>query len=305
VLTILSGSFALAAPVVYDHQDATKARALVSEAVGERPDPAIDIDTLRTRGPTVLGDARIRQCTLAPSTNRDIDTEYHRAAGAFAHLDSVTTVEAADLAVAKLGCLTEPADPVLVGKLFLLRGVVEAERGRHWIAREELRSAWAFSPDQKWDEGYPPTAQPWFEEERSAQTPFRIDMAPRAAAPDGPWLDGHPVPTGSAQVGPGLHLVQWVVGTRTTTTWVVVSGDSLVVQPGAYGEKALAALKEDARRDELAPLLRAAFPAGTVWLASDGWVVEATIAADAVTMTVRKSPPAPAPVDEKKRKKGS
>jgi hypothetical protein len=303
VLTILLGSLAHAAPLVHDHSDAAKARELVREATGEQPDPAIDIDTLRMRGPTVIGDARIRQCTLAPSTNRDIDTEYHRAAGAYAHLDSATTVEAADLAVAKLGCLVEPADPVLVGKLFLLRGVVEAERGREWIAREELRTAWGFAPEQRWDEGYPPTAQAWFEEERTARMPFSLTLAPRADAPNGPWLDGHPLPRGSASVGPGLHLVQWVIGTRTMTTWVVVAGDSMVVQPAAYTEKALAVLRDDAHREEIGPLLRAAFPAGTVWLASEVWVVEATIAADAVTMTVRKSPPPPAPVDEKKRKK--
>jgi hypothetical protein len=40
-----------------------------------------------------------------------------------------------------------------------------------------------------------------------------------------------------------------------------------------------------------------------VWLASAGWVVEATIAPDAVTMTVRASPPPPAMVDDKKKKK--
>ncbi len=299
------GSLASAAPLVYDHADAAAARALVLEATGERADPAIDIDTLRTRGPTVLGDARIRQCTLAPSTNRDIDTEYHRAAGAFAHLDAATTIEAADLAVAKLGCLTEPADPVLVGKLFLLRGVMEADRNRESIAREELRTAWAFAPDQKWDDGYPPTAQPWFEEERTAHMPFSLTLAPRADAPNGPWLDGHPLPRGSASVGAGLHLVQFVIGTRTITTWVVVAGDSMVVQPAAYTEKALTVLPDEARRDELAPLLRASFPAGTVWLASGGWVVEATIAADAVTMKVRASPPPPVTVEEKKKSKKS
>jgi hypothetical protein len=302
VLTLL-GSLAQAAPLVYDHADAATARALVLEATSERADPAIDLDTLRARGPTVLGDARLRQCTLAPSTNRDIDTEYQRAAGAFAHLDQATTVEAADLAVAKLGCLTEPADPVLVGKLFLLRGVMEAERNRETISREELRSAWAFAPDQTWDDAYPPTAQPWFDQERTAPTPFTLTLAPRANAPDGPWLDGHRLAEGTASVGPGLHLAQSVIGTRTITTWVVVAGDALVVQPAAYSEKALALLADDARRAELAPLLRATFPAGTVWLASAGWVVEATIAPDAVTMTVRASPPPPAPVDDKKKRK--
>jgi hypothetical protein len=304
VLTFL-GSLAHAAPLVYDHADAETARARVLEATGDRADPAIDLDTLRTRGPTVLGDARLRQCTLAPSKNRDIDTDYHRAAGAFAHLDSATTVEAADLAVAKLGCLTEPADPALVGKLFLLRGVMEAERNREAVAREELRSAWAFAPDQRWDDAYPPTAQAWFEEERKAPVPFTLTLAPRASAPDGPWLDGHRLSEATASVGPGLHLAQFVVGTRTITTWVVVAGDALLVQPAAYTDKALAVLADDARRAELAPLLRATFPAGTVWLASAGWVVEATIAADAVTMTVRASPPPPVMVDDKKKKKKS
>ena len=303
MLTFALGSIAYAAPLVYDHADAEAARALVLEATGERADPAIDIDTLRTRGPTVLGDARLRQCTLAPTTNRDIETEYHRAAGAFAHLDPATTIEAADLAVAKLGCLLEPADPVLVGKLFLLRGVMEAERNREAVAREELRSAWAFAPDQRWDDAYPPTAQPWFDDERDAPTTFTLTLAPRADAPDGPWLDGHRLADPSAPVGPGLHLAQFVQGTRTTTTWVVVAGDAIVVLPAAYTEKALAVLADDVRRAELAPLLRASFPAGTVWLASGGWVVEATIAADAVTMTVRASPAPPVTVDEKKKKK--
>jgi hypothetical protein len=40
-----------------------------------------------------------------------------------------------------------------------------------------------------------------------------------------------------------------------------------------------------------------------VWLASDGWVVEATIAPDAVTMKVRASPAPPVMVEDKKRKK--
>jgi hypothetical protein len=302
VLTFF-GSLAQAAPLVYDHPDAAAARALVLEATGERADPAIDLDTLRTRGPTVLGDARLRQCTLAPSTNRDIDTQYQRAAGAFAHLDPATTVEAADLAVAQLACLREPADPALVGKLFLLRGVVEAERNRESTAREELRSAWAFAPDQKWDDAYPPTAQPWFHEEREAPEPFTLTLAPRADAPDGPWLDGHRLDGATASVGPGLHLVQFVIGTRTITTWVVVAGDALVVQPAAYPEKTLALLADDTRRAELGPLLRATFPAGTVWLASGGWVVEATIAADAVTMEVRASPAPPVRADEKKKKK--
>lgn len=302
MLTFL-GSLAQAAPLVYDHADVATARALVLEATGERVDPAITLDALRRRNATVLGDARLRQCTLAPSTNRDIDTEYHRAAGAFAHLDSATTVEAADLAIAKLGCLTEPADPVLVGKLFLLRGVVEAERNRESIAREELRSAWAFAPNQKWDDAYPPTAQPWFDEERTAPTPFTLTLAPRADAPDGPWLDGHRLAEATASVGPGLHLLQNVIGTRTITTWVVVAGDALVVQPQAYTEKALALLADDARRAELGPLLRATFPAGTVWLASAGWLVEATIAHDDITMTVRASPPPPVMVDDKKKKK--
>ena len=303
MLTLALGSIAYAAPLVYDHADVATARALVLDATGERVDPAIDFDALRTRTTAVLGDARLRQCTMPSSTNRDIETEYHRAAGAFAHLDPATAVEAADLAIAKLGCLVEPADPRLVGKLFLLRGVMEAERNREAVAREELRGAWAFAPDQKWDDAYPPTAQPWFDEEREAPTPFTLTLAPRADAPDGPWLDGHRLSDPNASVGPGLHLVQFVQGTRTTTTWVVVAGHAMVVQPVAYTEKALAVLSDETRRAELAPLLRASFPAGTVWLASGGWVVEATIAADAVTMTVRASPPPPVPVDEKKKKK--
>jgi hypothetical protein len=293
---------AVAAPVLYDTGSATDAKALVYKATGENADPAIDLRIMRAKGPTVLGEGRLRACTLGAATNFDIDTEYHRAAGAFAHLDSATTIEAADLAVAKLGCLTEPADPVVVGKLFLLRGVMEADRNRETVARDELRTAWSFAPDQKWDDSYPPTAQPWFEEERVAKMPYAITLAPRAPEPDGPWLDGHPLPSGAGSVGSGLHLVQYVVGTRTLTTWVVVAGDALVVDADAYPERALSLIADETRRDTLGPLLRSSFPAGPVWLVSDGWVVEGTVAADAVTFTVRATPPPPVDEDEKKRK---
>src|SRR6185503_18472374 len=141
----------------------------------------------------------------------------------------------------------------------------------------------------------------WFDAERSAPTSHTLTLAPRGKAPDGPWLDGHAVRSGVSSVGPGLHLVQYLVGTRTLSNWIVLAGDALVVHPDAYPERALTLVTDPERRDDLGPLLRVSFPAGTVWLVSGGTVVEATIAADAVTMEVRASPPAPVADDKKKR----
>jgi hypothetical protein len=299
LLLAVGAPVAHATPVLHDAGEGPRASEAVKKAGGST-DTAVDADALRAKGPKVLGEARLRPCVQTPATNLDVDTEYNRAAGAWAHLDEALAIDALDLAVAKLGCLAEPVETALAARVFFLRGVVEAARDRETPAREEFRTALDFDPALAWDDRYAPTGRDWFEAERTNVPDVDLRVAPRGET--GPWVDGHAITAGHAAVSPGLHLVQHLIGTRTLTAWAVVGGTAMIVHPGAYPEHPLRLIADPARHDDLCDLLRVSFPSGELWLSSGGWLAKAVVEEEDVTFTVV-AEPVPGVEEEGRRKK--
>lgn len=276
LLCLLLGAALAAVPVVTDSTDLDAAVAAVVARSGLPAEQlrAVSLKTVLDTPPQVLGEAVLRRCTSTPTTMESVRADLMRAEAAWLKRERVEAFDHLDLAVAHLGCLGERVDGPSAGRIFLLRGSLEAERGDAETARGELRTAIAFDPELGWTSSFPLEGQVLLAEVRAEEPAFTIRVLP-AGMVSGPWIDGlalegeHAV----ARVGSGLHLAQHSTPAGIRSAWLVVGGDTTLVVPPAFRRPILSTLAASETRDPAMALLRATLPeAPAAYVVDEGWM---------------------------------
>ena len=297
-----------ATPVLHEGGGADAALATVAQRTGLPIDQltALSLTDLRSQAPGVLGDAVIRRCTSKEATNGEVRAELVRAEAALTDGDDLMVGDHLDLAVVKLGCLSEVVDAPAVARVFLLRGAVAAEAGRAEEARGELATGLALHGELSWPPGYPAAGSTHLAEVHGQAPVGTLTVVP--APTSGPWVDGRE-PAGSEPlpVAKGLHLAQHSARTGLATSWLVVGGDAVWTLPEALVPSALDKFAAG-DRDDLARVLLAAHPeepaayvlhAGGLWL-----LVRSGLSVSVEELSAPQLAPPPVDDGKKKKKKG-
>lgn len=302
-------SAALAAtPIVHDSPDSAAIRAAVASRTGLPPDQLepIALKTVLEQPTTALGNMAVRRCAGGPGSMAEARAEIVRAEAALRTGDTVAIATHLDLAVARLGCLTEVVDAPVAARAFLLRGGLAAEQGLLDEARDEIRTALALDPDILWPPAYPVAGTPVLAEVMAETERHTLHVVPQASS--GPWINGREIPAGEPlTLRPGLHLAQHSARAGLTSAWLVVRGDATWVLPDALPPAPLDAFA-DVPSHTLPTVLVATFPeAAGVYVAHRGglWLATRDGLHASVNQLVAPQPVAPAeePSGKKKRKK--
>lgn len=298
-LLFLLGAALAGVPVVATDEALAGARAAVAARTGL---PAEQLDEVSIRKllegpPQILGEAVLRRCTSPAQPMEAARAEQMRAEAAWQRRDRLAATDHLDLAVSRLGCLSERVDAASAARVFLLRGALAAEAGDLETAKSELATALAFQPRLDWDPDLPPGGQALFEEQRAGQLAIELRVLPGGQI-SGPWVDGQAL-EGSAtsiRVAPGLHLAQHTTPAGIRSAWLAVGGDSTLVVPGAYRSSALGELGPEASRQPVVALLQASFPGapaayvlegGRMWLVTFGPPASVELLLDGAPATLR------------------
>jgi len=271
----LTAAALAATPVLYEAGTAEDALAQVVTRTGLPADQleAVDVFTVLASAPMVHGEAVMRHCSGAPSTMTEIRAELARAQASWDREQSTfQAMDHLDLAISRLGCLQELAEPAPIAALFAMRGALSASRPE--IAREELRSGLGFSTDLAWPRGFPEADARLLDEARAEPAPHTLQVSP-AGTPAGPWIDGRTVDGGSRQLGAGLHLLQTATTAGIRSAWLGIGGDAQLVLPANYRRPLLGRLRSPDQQASIGWLLAATGPdfragyavsEGGVWL---------------------------------------
>ena len=194
--------------------------------------------------PAVVGGAQPPACTGGRTTNARVRDLLDIAEKKLVRLDESAGAQF-ELATAALGCLAEPAEASLAGRLFFLAGLQAQDAGRIEDARVAFARAQAFQPGLAWDEHFAPDGKALFDQVATAV----VAAAPTATLLLGPGLtstrrlgiDGHEVATArEVSLAAGPHLVQ-TLDAPFTTFEVNVRPDHPVVLlvPSSLDDQAL------------------------------------------------------------------
>lgn len=294
-------------PVVTDGGDATLAPALVAERTGLPVTQlqSVDLARLLTQPPQVLGQAVMRRCAGDATRMEQVRAELVRAEASWQKQERVAAFDHLDLSVAQLGCLGEMVDRQVAGRIFMLRGALEAERGETDAGLSEMRTALAFDPTLGWTSAFPIEGQVLLAEARLEPVDLAIEVVP-AGTSSGPWVDGRTVGGDGAQVqvAAGLHLAQHPTSAGIRSAWLVVGGDTTLVLPGGFRRPILDLLAQPDSRAPVEHLLRATLPEfQAAYVAHDGWLWLLTIIDDEVDTAQLLAPPPPPQEEETGGKK--
>lgn len=265
-------------PVLYEDGTDQDAIQAVTERTGLPSDQlkAHPIASLLNQAPVVLGDAVMRHCSGQPTTMTQVRSEIARGESAWRTGGSPrVAMDHLDLAISKLGCLQELADPEPLATLFLLRGALTAVHDPDGAATE-LRSALALAPSLNWPEDLPPAGAPLLAAARLAGSDHTLSVSPEGTSA-GPWIDGRTLTNSSTlQLGAGLHLLQTASTAGIRTAWLVVGGDAHLVLPMNYRRPLLARMHEPSAQTSIGWLLATSSPdfqAGYVTVDDGLWLV--------------------------------
>jgi hypothetical protein len=232
--------------------------------------------------PVIVGSPQPTACSGGPLTEdvlRETIAEVETLVEEQGYGLAVTTL---DGVLASLPCLSEPVDPLIVGRLWYLRGVIACVSGDPEGGTSAFLHAIAFQPSLKWDARIPPTA---------GQKVF--DAAVRhAPAPDGALLlgpgvagtwavsvDGQPAPDIRVLgVAGGEHLVQ-LTGPAIRTLPLHMGDTPLVLlTPSALGPGYLSQVTDPGVAQILAIIAESHTTGDPVWLVADGrvWRLDAS-----------------------------
>lgn len=295
-------------PVVTDAADHAAALAAVAARSGLPADQleAVSLKIVLDSPPQALGQAVLRRCTSETTTMEAVRADLMRAEAAWLKRERVEAFDHLDLAVAHLGCLGERVDGPSAGRVFLLRGSLEAERGQSEAARGELRTALAFDRELGWTSSFPLEGQVLLAEERAVAPGLRVQVLPSGMI-SGPWVDGQALEGADAHalVAPGLHLAQHSTPAGIRSAWMVVGGDTTLVLPASYRRPVLSTLRDQASRGPTLALLEATLDgAPAAYVLDEGWMWLLTFGAEpGVELLVEPGPPQPDPGGGKKKKK--
>lgn len=226
-------------PVVFEGVDGTSVLAKVSERTGLPADQldALPLDTLRGAPPGARGEAVLRRCSTAPVEADPVRADFARARAAFVDGNRFRAMDHLDLAVARIGCLSEVVDRDVAAQVFLFRGALTATADPPDLdtARGELRTAIELVRDLSFPDWLPEGAKPAFEAVHAeVDEADRGELATLTVVPanpvSGPWVDGVAVKV-TADLRPGLHLFQYSSAKGIRSGWLSLGGDAEVVLP--------------------------------------------------------------------------
>jgi len=314
-----SGVASAGVPVVFDGIDGTEAAALVSEHSGmaETEYDAVPLATLRQSPPDARGDVVLRRCAKTPTERDPIRADYARAKAAFVQNDRFDAMDHLDLAVAKLGCLSQVVDREVASLVFAFRGALGATADVPDLetARGEFRTALELNPALGYPDWLPPGAEPLFDRvqtELAAETErSRLEVIPSSTV-SGPWVDGVEA-TDKSELRTGLHLLQYSSVQGIRSGWLSVAGPGQLVLPSQMRGPLLDAMGTEDGQALVAALVDVAVPdfasayvthAGGLWLLTkqdDGEV--RTLELQAPDDAEPEATPEPDEGKKKKRKK--
>jgi hypothetical protein len=302
---LLTGVAQAGVPVVHDGGAAGVAMAAVAARTGV-PVTELEprsLDSLLVLQPTAVGAAVLRHCAQATTRAVDLRNYGVRAEAAWRQGTPEDAMDQLDLGIAGLGCLSERVEATVAGRMFLLRGGLLARDGQTDAARNELVTGLALLPDAVWDEWLPSDGRVILDELRLQAPTASLWVAPGDAAA-GPGVDGRTVVgTGPLLLQPGLHLVQVPSTAGLRSAWLTVDGDAALVVPSSYRRPVLQDLADPSLRPDVERLLQAGLGAQPAYVVAGGgiWLVAVEDGKPVTTTLVEV--PAPAPVEEKGRRK--
>ena len=265
-------------PVLYEQGTDADAVNAVMVRTGLPADQlqAVQIASLLNKTPVVLGSAVMRHCSGPPTTMTQVRSEISRGESAWRSAGAPhVAMDHLDLAISKLGCLQELADPEPLALLFLLRGALTAVNDPEGAATE-LRSALAFAPSMAWPEDLPPAGAPLLEAARAAGSDHTLSVSPEGTSA-GPWVDGRTVPSDATiSLGAGLHLLQTASTAGIRSAWLVIGGDAQLVLPMNYRHPLLGRMHAPAAQASIGWLLATTsvdFQAGYITVDDGIWLV--------------------------------
>ncbi|MEN0067411.1 MAG: hypothetical protein AAGA48_35095 [Myxococcota bacterium] len=309
-----------AVPVVFEGFDASEALSRVSERTGlpETQLVALPLEQLRQTPPEARGDAVLRRCATTPVAAEPIRTDFARAKAAFVKGDRFKAMDYLDLAVAKIGCLSEVVDRKVASLVFVFRGalmVTSNDDAAIKTGRGELRTSVELVRERTFPDWLPPEAQPVFDEvlaevEAADNAPLAtLKVMPRTTV-SGPWVNGSEVAT-SVDLRPGLHLLQYSTAKGIRSGWLSIGGPAEVVLPGQIRGPVLDKMREETGRVVVAAMIEVAVDElSAAYVTHDGGLWLLSKEGDRIETTVVEPPaegPAEEPVTEepkKRRKKG-
>ncbi|HHO50059.1 MAG TPA: hypothetical protein ENK18_04105 [Deltaproteobacteria bacterium] len=260
MLWILTYPLLAGTPVVFDGGSGAEVVSAVAARTGLPPSQlsAVSLDTLLQATPEVLGDAVMRRCARSSSSNEVVRTDLTRAEIAWAQADALNTMDHLDLAVARLGCLTEVVEPRVASRVFLLRGALLAQRGDTDAARNEFRTARFLDPAVAWRDDLPGEGRVVFEAPAPPEILASVRVLPSDNA-SGPWIDGVELDD-ELRVPEGLHLAQYSSVAGIQSAWLSVGGDTLLVLPGNFHRPVVQRMAVPEDQGAVEALLAAALP---------------------------------------------
>lgn len=306
VLWSLTHPLLAGTPVVHDGADGSEVVAAVAARTGLPPsqlDP-VHLDTLLRASPEVVGDAVLRRCARGDSNNEAVRTDLTRAEIAWAQADTVGTLDHLDLAVARLGCLTEVVDAPVASRVFLLRGALAAVRGDEPAADNEFRTARFLDPEVAWRDDLSEVGRAVFETPQAPEILSSVEILPTGNA-SGPWIDGAEIDAG-IRVPEGLHLAQYSSAMGIRSAWLSVGGDAILVLPGSFRRPVVQRMAEPAQQGQVEALVAATIPdLRAAYVAHEGGLWLITRDGDGTTTTeISPLPPPPPPEPEEHGRSG-
>ena len=253
--------------------DQASALRRVAARTGRRATEFVSVGVAAPHPPRLLGAGELHWCDSL-SSPKELTTALERAEGlwSYGHDPSGPLVDAA----ATIDCLAV-AEPRAMGRVYLLRGLSQVDRGLLEDARKSFARAVDLDPTMAWDENEAPQGQPLFEQAHSDPAE---DLRVQLVAPNGGWTleVDNAANRGSLRTG-DHHIVLRgprgeVFAGRLTAAG---PGPLQLVVPEAFPTD-LAAWVDDAEtRPNLGPWIAAVFaPGQAVIVAGDGlWMVHA------------------------------
>ncbi len=186
-----------------------------------------EIDALYPReGVRVLG-AEAQGCSGPASTSAGVRDAVTMAEGRLNYAEYGKALETLRPGIAALGCLGEPAEASVAGRMFLLAGIAAYGAGEEAEAAAAFRRAQHFQPGLPYDERLPPVAQDLYREVAGEGLRTRLWVS-GVTAPI--WLDGRVMQPGAegTELAAGTHLIQ-ILGDPIQTMQVDLIGEAALL----------------------------------------------------------------------------
>jgi len=228
----LAASSAQAATVVVHGMDPTDVASTWLLQNGPSEDPRfVSIDEVFPPSQTVvpLGDATVSGCEGERQPASALEAANEVVIDDFTNMEYLAAAASVERNQELLPCLNGAPRVEVLAQHHFLRGIVAYEAEGPQAAVERFEEALLVSPFLQWNELYPPTVRPSFEEAVksaiSAERAF-ITMSAEILEEGTLWLDGLAVDsrTRTSTLYAGTHLVQWKPTDGELLSWSVEAG---------------------------------------------------------------------------------